>query len=1041
MLEMRTTSQLRVLAGAALFVCAAAGLAAQAPPTRAASAPGAIVPSPSPSPEDPPCDDPQSLRSPDTCLPMLTLSAGQVTKELYVAAAVVTDRTELDVVAGALAEQAALTPNATATQLRTAMNQLHALLLSHAPHPAYDLTGTPERRVSRLLGRVVPVLPASSREATRAYARSYSIALRAGLDQTRALTRLETLYDRQGEYDTFRRGEWGRFIDAVRARPALATVVNEPASPFVQTLGLRTTDTATVMMDARDVEPLEAFVRAHLQPDGSTVASRTEVDSLVGEAGHAATELARRYADNLYAVNEAQEAYLRANAGPMPMAMAAGSDPKTELENAIASAKAIQTGLDGTLKKVRGGASGTLGFLSAWLKFAGFQSDARDVEKVAKAVTTIIDGISKYTQGAISMAERVGKISGGSVATLVGSAVLTGGLASVALDVISIFGSGAPDRMTQVLQTLREIREIVSEMKVQMHARFDRIDDKLNRMLDTILEYFALVDWEIGETQAQVAEVQAGLYEVQSDLSRLERNVYIFMSALSHQPLMASITGNLRYRERTQVDMPYIPTYENAENDFYVWARELSKDDLLGGPQQRSFSDDSLLAELTAFPLATNINYLSQFPQVRLGLPALSTTRLSNPLDWGVAAESYAQLSEEWPEHALLIAQYRLADARDSGQKLATALNAIASVPLFVKLSEHYQASFAAVKARIGELEAAYEVDATNRLYGVDLWGGPNQVPNQSLLSQTLDLPSCTGRPFGQLPTLRFDFRHADYLPYGALMLGHNLGAGTAWACIDGDWALYSAQPTGLGGTWRYTYRLNVVVRVHYDSTRVLNHTFQTTRQRIHQRLPTVPFNPNAAWPSEADVAAEWPAVRNKPAFVNLAATASFMDQVRAGVTAQLLLRQRDFYTRVALRCRETGSALHSAVRTLSGSKTLWESYVTLGLPTALEQSDYLRSLLFGSGALFTGSDIGDDDGLLNDVEDVYTYTAGQATLPAQNVMAGLDPLQAERSRNLRDELARIVNAMNSASEHEGEVLVRSTLTRLSIVPQAPPLP
>jgi hypothetical protein len=122
----------------------------------------------------------------------------------------------------------------------------------------------------------------------------------------------------------------------------------------------------------------------------------------------------------------------------------------------------------------------------------------------------------------------------------------------------------------------------------------------------------------------------------------------------------------------------------------------------------------------------------------------------------------------------------------------------------------------------------------------------------------------------------------------------------------------------------------------------------------------------------------------------------------------------------------------------LSGSRKLWESYVVLGLPTALEQSDYLRSLLYGSDAVFTGTDIGDDDGLLNDVEDVYAYTSGQETLPAQNVMAGLDPLQAERSAKLRDEIARILGAMQTAQEHEGESLVRSTLTRLAIVPQAP---
>jgi hypothetical protein len=51
--------------------------------------------------------------------------------------------------------------------------------------------------------------------------------------------------------------------------------------------------------------------------------------------------------------------------------------------------------------------------------------------------------------------------------------------------------------------------------------------------------------------------------------------------------------------------------------------------------------------------------------------------------------------------------------------------------------------------------------------------------------------------------------------------------------------------------------------------------------------------------------------------------------------------------------------------------------------------------------------------------------------------MVGLDALQAERAANLRDEIARILRAMQTAGEHEGEDLVRSTLLRLSILPQA----
>jgi hypothetical protein len=985
----------------------------------------------------------------------LTLPEPEVRKHLYVTAAVAAENVELDILAGVIAEQATLTPHAAAPQFRRAMNELWTLLRAHTPNPDYDLAGTPERQVTRLLGRIVPLLPPSSRAATHAFARRYATALRAGVDQTRALTRIESLYDQQGMYDQFRREAWERFVDAVRTTQALNTVVNAPPSPFVRTLGLHTTDRPRVMISGRgpraprgprrDLGPLAVFVRDHLQPDGSVVASGTELGVLVGQAGDAATALTRDYAENLFAINRAEEAFLQATQGPpgVSVTRAAAADPKKELEEAIASAKEAQKNLDATLKDIRGGTSGVLGFVSGWFKLAGFEDDAKDVAKLAKAVATILDGVAKYSKAAITVAEKIGKILplDTTGAAIIGTAVLTGGLAAVAVEVFSIFGSGAPDKMEQVLKTLKEIKEIVTEIKEEMHNRFNRIDDKLNRMLDTIVEYFALVNWEIGETQVQVGEVQAGLYEVQSQLSRLERNVYTFMNALSHQPLHETIAGTLRYRERTGTDMPFTPTYVDAENAFYVWARVLSKDELLGGPLQRSFSDDSLLAELTTFPLATNINYLSQLPQVRFGLPALSTARLSNPLDWGVASESYAQLSEEWPAHAAAIAPFRLADVRDSGQRLATALNSIASEPLFTSLANHYQTSFATVKAEIGAFEASYEQDPTNSLFGADMWGGPDQVPTQSFLSKSWALPWCNGGPIGSVPDLPFTFRHADYLAYGALMLGYNLGAGAPGGCIDGHWSLWSSEPTGLGGTWRYTYRLNVVVRISYGQTRVLAHTFQTPRERQNVRLPSAPFNPNTTWPPAPEVETQWGSIRSRPASVSLTAPTAFMAEVRNGVTAQLVLRQRDFYFRVAQKCRQSGNAIASAVRVLSGSKTLWESYLTLGLPTALEQNDYLRSLVYGNGAVFTGTDVGDDDGLVNDIEDVYIYSSSQQTPPTQNVMVGLAALQAERADNLRDEITRVLEAMELADVNDGEDLVRSTLTRLSVVPQAPSLP
>lgn len=977
----------------------------------------------------PPPIDPEGGPPGQGAADVVVLPATEVTKEIYLAAAHGAGTTELDVLAGATAELVTLTPNASVTDLRATIGGLRTLLVAQAPSASYDLAGTPARRVSRLLARALPLVPAASRAALQAYARRYAAALRAGLDQSRALTRVESLYDQAANYDTFRRDAWARLLDAARHNAALAIVMDEPVSPFFQALGVRTSDPAVAMLAARDLGPLEDFVLANLRDDGAVDATSAQVDELVRVAGVSATALARSYATNLFALNTAEETYLATQAGPITT-----GDPKATLKAAVDDAEQKTKDLDVDFGKTKAGLVGALGLASSFATLGGHQATAKAIATYSKAVTTLIDSLSSYTKGAIETTRVIDKLtSAGGLAKLIGGAVLTAGLVAVALEVFSIFESG-PDPNAKVLERLAEIKDLVKDVQREMRGRFDRIDEKLNRVLDTIVAYFDLVNWEVGETQVHVGEVQAGLYEVQSDVARLERNIYTFMGALSHEPLLTSITGNLNYQQRTGVEMPFTPTFVDAENDFYAWARELSKDELLGGPLQRSFADSALLSELTSFPLATNINYLSQLPQVRFGLAPLSTSRLSNPLDWGVAAESYAQLSEEWPAHAGRIAPFRRGDVQDSGQKLAAALNAISSGALFTKLAEHYQGAFGAVKARIADLEAAYEADPTNRVYGVDLWSGPDQVPSQSFLSRTKDLPACSGRPFGTLPTLPFAFRQADYPGYGALMLGDNLGAGFDSACVAGNWVRINGEPTGFGGWWRFTYRLLVTVRISYSGTAVLEHTFFSSKERSELARETAPpTNP----PSETAVGEVWPGLRGFPASVSATSTPEFMASVKAGVSAQLAARQREFYERVAQQCRLAGSPIANATRVLSGSRKLWESYVTLGLPTALEQDDVLRTLLFGSRSVFAGTDLGDDDGLLNDVEDVYAFTAGQPTLPSQNVMLGLDALQAERANTLRDEIQRVRTAMLNAGEYDGEGLVRSTLVRLSVLPPA----
>ena len=53
---------------------------------------------------------------------------------------------------------------------------------------------------------------------------------------------------------------------------------------------------------------------------------------------------------------------------------------------------------------------------------------------------------------------------------------------------------------------------------------------------------------------------------------------------------------------------------------------------------QNDYTDKTILATLTNFPLSDIVNYLAQFPHQNLGLPVLSSVLLPNPTQFIVGS-------------------------------------------------------------------------------------------------------------------------------------------------------------------------------------------------------------------------------------------------------------------------------------------------------------------------------------------------------------------------------------------------------------------
>ncbi|XYH98610.1 hypothetical protein ACMHYB_02280 [Sorangium sp. So ce1128] len=974
------------------------------------------------------------------------LAAAELDRVAYAAAAAKVNDPRLDLLADAASRLAARHPGLSAAEYQSAIAAMWTILEASQPNALHDLSGQEMRFISRTIARMVPRLGSGApADALRDTARSYMSALRSDLDEVRKVSPLDSLHDQHGAAQQFREGCWERLHAAARASGALSAAVD--GSVLQQRLAVRTSDPARHILGVHPVEPLRSFVLANVQADGSLAASQSAVETLIEAAGSAALAQTRAYADNLFAVDAAEQQYLSsrpavgtASAAASALASddpAAAGDAETKLKKAIEDATKKQKQLADKLDSVKSGATGALGLAAKLASISNDPDFANDIELLSKTTSILLDTFSKQSKGAIETASKlVGLLNLGETGfKVIGAAVLTGDLIGAVFQIASLFNrEDKPSINQKILQNLRDIRELVVDVRTEMHARFDRLDRKLNGIYDAVMDQFEHINFELGELEVDLEEVQLALFTVQADLNRLDRNIYAFLDAAERQPLVEGIAGFLNYQQRTGLEMSYSPTFLDGENRFYTWSYFTSKDAIQAGPASRSFDDAQIPTELGNYPLATNINYLSELSAVRFGLSRLSSERLANPLTWMTAAESYAQLGEEWPEHAGRIDPDRLDRVIDAGEDLAAGLDRIASPALMRRLSDHYRGKMTALRGAISQLEETFEAAPGRKLHGIDLWSGADQVPTAHDLTGKKHLPSCRDIKFkDDRESFELDLAPfaADYAPLAPFLIADNLGGlSELKPCIHASWTWEKSGEVPWGRLW--TFRLDFAVRVNYGATAVHEIWFTTnTRQTrlIHSYDP--PFDPDAFWSPEYWMTE---AVWNQRALSSrrLLATSTLLNQARTGVERKLDDLQRAFYGQVATRLAQLGDPIQVAGSQLTGSKALWESYVALGFPLSLEQNDALRSLLYGGESLLTGA--GGDPGFMNSVRNIYLYMSQSDDLPADNILPAVVSFSRERSDRLLTTVNDINAEIRAAEEREGSTLVQGTLTRLYLL-------
>jgi hypothetical protein len=152
-------------------------------------------------------------------------------------------------------------------------------------------------------------------------------------------------------------------------------------------------------------------------------------------------------------------------------------------------------------------------------------------------------------------------------------------------------------------------------------------------------------------------------------------------------------------------------------------------------------------------------------------------------------------------------------------------------------------------------------------------------------------------------------------------------------------------------------------------------------------------------------------------------------------VQAKLVLLQRAFYAQVSQAFVRAGDPIQLAGQVLDGSKLIWQAFVTAGLPLRIEANETLRSLLYGSDAILSGSDAEGADSLLDDVQDLYAFFSGRTEEPpADNIAARITTLALDQVGRLKDLLAEIVRDISETGEPEPPEVFAPTLLRLRLL-------
>jgi hypothetical protein len=722
---------------------------------------------------------------------------------------------------------------------------------------------------------------------------------------------------------------------------------------------------------------LPDYFRAHANSDGSLSIDIAGLKTVYGDQSQSLTQASTQILNLAQLVDQAQRQSLLSNASLNAILQSVPADVKQQVQAQYLANQKTIAGI--------GLASNLAGFFD--------QKTAQEISVFGNAAVQFTTAVNEFTNNA--------------ALTLTGSIAAVSGVAGAALAVYNLIQSNGPSQDAG----LALLGQKIDQLRSQMNVRFDIVDSKLNTILQTINTNFNIIIPNLALIIQQLSDLQA-------DLNRFERNFYDLEISGFVSNLDAAVTGCIAFRQLTGhnllLSQYFGPT--GCENIFYLWGTQNSIT-LATIPGNRAYDDNNLYRELTQpvsnpdldfFVDSANINYLSQYPMQRYGVPALSNTSLANPSVWAIAAQSHLQLARENPAYDATLSGSRLADIQAVGKQIQQALKNVTagSSSVFGKILFDYAVDVANLSSPLlSDIETDYKVNLLQQ--------------TSAALANRTRMNSCNGQVFNLAPVGRLFYPGATAFVYAEYL--RSMGRGNyapLSTCFDIAGDLNSSTvnfdiSVVYGSTKVYTERMLLVGNVNLLISDILSNwgtgsTLDVKRYYDHPATP--PFYP--------------PAIRSIQPILDCPFTACPAD-VAALISSVFDSTQKDAAIQKPFYCSIIGKfdpsdlspqavAIRQAATQLAGKKAALEKYLLIGAPHSLSTNDYLRALVYGESALPGRADNGQDDVVTNIYGPAVMAFTGAPTI-TQACATGVTTNQPSPTLNLNTVLSPQLTNMQSA--------------------------